>query len=84
MPGIWAAGTAGGFRVIAAHSHSAAGGHGHTPPAAGHRRPLAIVLGITSTVLAVEVVGTLLSGSLALLAPRSPLTRENPWLPRLR
>ena len=37
--------------------------HGH-----GHGRPLAIVLGISSTILVVEVVGALMSGSLALLA----------------
>jgi cobalt-zinc-cadmium efflux system protein len=42
--------------------------HGHGPPGAGHRRPLAIVLGISGTILAVEVVGAFVSGSLALLA----------------
>ena len=42
--------------------------HGHGPPGAGHRRPLAIVLGISGTILAVEVVGAFMSGSLALLA----------------
>ncbi len=43
--------------------------HGHVVLAGrGHRRPLAIVLGISSTVLVVEVVGAVLSGSLALLA----------------
>jgi cobalt-zinc-cadmium efflux system protein len=46
------------------------GGHGHDHglPAGGHRRPLAIVLGISTTILIVEVVGALLSGSLALFA----------------
>lgn len=43
-------------------------GHGHGVPGAGHRRPLAIVLGISSTILAVEVAGAFISGSLALLA----------------
>ena len=43
-------------------------GHSHAVPATGHRRPLAIVLTITSIVLIVEVVGAFLSGSLALLA----------------
>jgi cobalt-zinc-cadmium efflux system protein len=43
-------------------------GHGHALPSAGHRRPLATVLGISTVILAVEVVGALLSGSLALLA----------------
>jgi cobalt-zinc-cadmium efflux system protein len=42
--------------------------HGHGPPGAGHRRPLTIVLGISGTILAVEVVGAFASGSLALLA----------------
>jgi cobalt-zinc-cadmium efflux system protein len=42
--------------------------HDHGVPARGHRRPLAIVLGISSTILVVEVIGAVLSGSLALLA----------------
>jgi len=43
--------------------------HGHSVSAgSGHRRPLAIVLGISSLILVVEVVGALISGSLALLA----------------
>jgi cobalt-zinc-cadmium efflux system protein len=45
------------------------GGHDHaTPTDSGYRRPLAIVLAISSTILVVEVVGAFLSGSLALLA----------------
>jgi cobalt-zinc-cadmium efflux system protein len=43
------------------HRHGVAAG-------ADHRRPLAIVLAISSTILVVEVVGALISGSLALLA----------------
>ena len=43
-------------------------GHDHGLPGAGHRRPLAIVLGISATILAVEVTGAIVSGSLALLA----------------
>ena len=45
-------------------------GHGHTPATAGgaHHGRLVIVLGLTLTVLAAEVVGAVLSGSLALLA----------------
>jgi cobalt-zinc-cadmium efflux system protein len=34
----------------------------------GHRRPLAVVLGISSAILVVEVIGAVISGSLALLA----------------
>jgi len=52
--------------VSGGHSH---GGHDHAPPAGrGHRKPLAIVLAITSTILVVEVIGAVVSGSLALLA----------------
>ena len=48
-----------------AHDH----GHDHgVTAAAGHRRPLAIVLGISSAILVIEVIGAVISGSLALLA----------------
>jgi len=45
-------------------------GHSHTPvtAGAGHRRRLGVVLALTLGVLAAEVVGAVLSGSLALLA----------------
>jgi cation diffusion facilitator family transporter len=45
-------------------------GHSHSPATAGgaHRRRLVVVLGLTLAVLAAEVVGAVLSGSLALLA----------------
>jgi len=43
-------------------------GLGHGVSGAGHRRPLAVVLGITGTILVVEVIGAVISGSLALLA----------------
>ena len=46
------------------HSHD----HGGGGNPADHRRRLAVVLALTSTVLIVEVVGALVSGSLALLA----------------
>jgi cobalt-zinc-cadmium efflux system protein len=46
------------------HTHT----HSHGSAAAANRRRLAIVLGLTASVLVVEVVGALLSGSLALLA----------------
>jgi cobalt-zinc-cadmium efflux system protein len=42
--------------------------HGLFAVAADHRRPLAVVLAISSTILAVEVIGAFVSGSLALLA----------------
>jgi cobalt-zinc-cadmium efflux system protein len=54
------------------HGHGRSGGHSHhgLPGTAGaaHRGRLRIALGITLLVLAVEVVGSLLTGSLALLA----------------
>jgi cation diffusion facilitator family transporter len=45
-------------------------GHSHAPTTAGgaHRRRLVVVLGLTLAVLVAEVVGGVLSGSLALLA----------------
>jgi cobalt-zinc-cadmium efflux system protein len=55
--------------VNAGHSHG--GGHGHdhaVPTGSGHRKPLAIVLTISITILIVEVIGAFVSGSLALLA----------------
>nr|WP_205862822.1 cation diffusion facilitator family transporter [Planosporangium thailandense] len=45
-------------------------------PAGGPRRPLAIVLAISTAILAVEVVGALLSGSLALLADAGHLLTD--------
>ena len=42
--------------------------HDHGLAALGHRRPLAMILGISSAILVVEVIGALISGSLALLA----------------
>jgi cobalt-zinc-cadmium efflux system protein len=51
------------------HGHGHGHGHDHGLPAGnGYRRPLAIVLGISSTILIVEIIGAVLSGSLALLA----------------
>ncbi|MGW5685314.1 cation diffusion facilitator family transporter [Nonomuraea sp. NPDC003754] len=46
------------------HGH----GHGHATAGAVHRKRLMIVLPLTLSVLVVQVVGALLSGSLALLA----------------
>ncbi len=45
-------------------------GHSHAPATAGgaHRRPLVVVLGLTLAVLVAEVIGAVVSGSLALLA----------------
>jgi cobalt-zinc-cadmium efflux system protein len=43
-------------------------GHTHVTVTAGHRRRLLLVLAITAAVMVVEVVGAVVSGSLALLA----------------
>jgi cobalt-zinc-cadmium efflux system protein len=64
MPGFRAS-TTGGCGVSSREAHN---GHGHSLPGAGHRRTLAVVLGISGTILAVEVIGAFVSGSLALLA----------------
>ncbi len=55
-------------RTRGEHGHGASGGHSHGLPSAGHRKPLAIVLCISGVILVVEVIGALVSGSLALLA----------------
>ena len=56
------------------HGH---GAHAHAHAAAGdHRRPLALVLAITLATAAAQVVGTLLSGSLALLADAGHLLTD--------
>ena len=49
------------------HSHSHGLG-GHTTTTGKHRRKLAVVLGITLSVFAIQVIGSLVSGSLSLLA----------------
>jgi cobalt-zinc-cadmium efflux system protein len=54
--------------MSAGHSHGHGHGHDHADDAADNRRRLAVVLALTATVLAVEVVGAVLTGSLALLA----------------
>jgi cobalt-zinc-cadmium efflux system protein len=43
-------------------------GHSHGAPVPGQRRALTVVLGISVAILAAEVIGAVLSGSLALLA----------------
>ncbi len=50
--------------------------HSHALAASGRRRPLAIVLGISATILVIEVIGAVLSGSLALLADAGHLLTD--------
>ncbi len=60
-----------------AHSH---GGHGHShgvSEGGGNARPLAIVLVLTTTFLVVEVVGGLITGSLALLADAGHMASDS-------
>jgi cobalt-zinc-cadmium efflux system protein len=54
------------------HDHGAA----HGTAAAAHRGRLALVLGLTGTVFVVELVGALLSGSLALLADAAHMATD--------
>ncbi len=57
------------------------GDHGHGLTGTGrHRRRLAVVLAITATVFVVEVVGGLLSGSLALLADAAHMLTDSAGL----
>jgi len=51
-------------------------GHDHVSAAGSHRGRLALVLGITVTVLAAEVVGGVVTGSLALLADAGHLLTD--------
>jgi cation diffusion facilitator family transporter len=54
------------------HDHGAA----HGTAAAAHRGRLAVVLALTGTVFVVEVIGALLSGSLALLADAAHMATD--------
>jgi len=52
------------------------GGHTHGVPPAGQRRALTAVLEISSAILAAEVAGAFLAGSLALLADAGHMLRD--------
>jgi len=54
------------------HDHA----HGTATAGAGYRRRLALVLGITGTVLVVQAVGAVASGSLALLADAAHMATD--------
>jgi cation diffusion facilitator family transporter len=58
----------------AGHRHGAE--HGSGTAAAGHRRRLAVVLAATGSVFVLEVVGALVSGSLALLADAAHMATD--------
>ncbi|MFD2078414.1 cobalt-zinc-cadmium efflux system protein [Actinopolymorpha cephalotaxi] len=63
--------------MAAGHGH----GHGHAAPqgtaTGGHRRRLMLVLLFTASVLVVQVVGAILSGSLALLADAGHMAADS-------
>lgn len=52
---------------MAGHDHSHGSSHGHSHGAESHQGRLAFALGITLTVFVLQVIGALLTGSLALL-----------------
>ncbi|MCZ2810038.1 MULTISPECIES: cation diffusion facilitator family transporter [unclassified Modestobacter] len=56
------------------HDHGA--GHGSGTTAAGHRGRLAVVLVLTGSVFVLELVGALISGSLALLADAAHMATD--------
>ncbi|MCZ2836836.1 cation diffusion facilitator family transporter [Modestobacter sp. VKM Ac-2985] len=56
------------------HDHGA--GHGAGTTAAGHRGRLAIVLALTASVFVFELIGALISGSLALLADAAHMATD--------
>jgi cobalt-zinc-cadmium efflux system protein len=62
--------------AVQGHAHGHAHSHGALPAGGGHRRQLATVLGITTTILVVELVGAAVSGSLALLADAGHLLTD--------
>src|SRR3954453_10398022 len=65
-------GTGGSGVTSMGHDHGAV----HGTAAAAHRGRLAVVLALTGTVFVVEVVGALLSGSLALLADAAHMATD--------
>lgn len=62
------------------HDEEAAGGHSHGPrpgsAAAEHLRPLTIAVALTGSYMVVELVGGLLSGSLALLSDAAHMATD--------
>ena len=66
------------------HGHGHAHGHGSAQPDAGPggTRALAVTLALVCTVLAAEVIGGLVSGSLALLSDAAHATTASRSWPR--
>ncbi len=58
------------------HDHAGGHAHGGGTVTAGYRRRLGLVLAITGTVLVVQFVGAVLSGSLALLADAAHMATD--------
>lgn len=59
------------------HSHNHGGGDAHSPQ---HRQRLAIALGITATVFIAEVIGAIVTGSLALLVDAAHMLTDTSGL----
>ena len=59
------------------HSHGSGGGQGHDHGAGANKKALAIVLVLTTTYMFAEVIGGLLTGSLALLADAAHMLSDN-------
>lgn len=57
--------------------HAHAHGHSQEPGRAGNKRALKIVLAITGTYMAAEVIGSVITGSLALLADAAHMFSDN-------
>lgn len=57
--------------------HSHAQGHGHSHGAGANKKALAVVLALTGTYMVVEVIGGLITGSLALLADAVHMLSDN-------
>ncbi|QNG37935.1 cation transporter [Geodermatophilaceae bacterium NBWT11] len=62
--------------MLMGHDHAHGHAHGTATAGAGYRRRLALVLGITGTVLVVQAVGAVASGSLALLADAAHMATD--------
>jgi cobalt-zinc-cadmium efflux system protein len=64
-----------GERSHGGHSHGAGGGHGHA--AGANKKALAVVLAFTLVYMVAEIIGGLVTGSLALLADAAHMASDN-------
>ena len=59
------------------HSHGSGGGQGHDHAAGANKKALAVVLSFTLTYMFAEIIGGLITGSLALLADAAHMASDN-------